>query len=43
MIAEKQISQQIARGELSSKLYLISYLDIRQSTIFVLEENVRLV
>ncbi|EFN64966.1 hypothetical protein EAG_14441 [Camponotus floridanus] len=39
VLPEKQISQQIARGELSSKLYLISHLDIRQSTIFVLEEN----
>ena len=42
-MTKKQISQQNARGGLSSKMCLISHLDIRQSAIFVLEENVSLV
>lgn len=42
-MAEEQISQQNARGGLSSKICLISHLDIRQSAIFVLEENASLV
>lgn len=42
-MAKEQISQQNARGGLSSKMCLISHLDIRQSAIFVLEENMSLV